>query len=140
MLRCGAALALLPGARSGFADAPCISLNRLRLEFGVARAQSGDHWVADFDRGGRRSDGLTLGFEAAFHYRWGPWRGDLSFRGRDGETLPARGQLIKATLGFTAGPCSLGVGRSHPPWVFCEDAGLLISHHPPPIALLRRIP
>lgn len=91
---------------------------------------SGDHWIADFDRGGRRSEDFSLGCEAGGRFGQGPWDAQLRVRGRAGAELPARGRLLQATIGYAAERCSLGLGRGHPPWVFCEDAGLLLSHHP----------
>jgi len=103
------------------------------VEVTQSSCRHGSYWVEDFDRGGRRSEGLELGCELGSDVRWGPLSGSWSWRGRAGEHLPARGQLLEALLQIRAGPVGVTVGRGHPYWGPAEDGALLLSHHPPPL-------
>ncbi len=114
---------------------PRLTLRSLRLECLVSRAQAGDTWTSDFDRGWRHGEGVEMGGEVDVEARGSWWRAHLGWRGRWSEHLAARGRLTRATLGARVWLLEAQIGRGYPyrDWVPTQDAGLLFSLHPPAI-------
>lgn len=105
----------------------------LRLELQHSAASGGRVWEAQFDQGGRWSDGLAAGLVGGLsaRNRWGEVA--LSWRGRGGEHTAFKGTLLTAWGGLRLGPATLGVGRRSISWAHAPGAALLISRHAPPL-------
>lgn len=103
----------------------------LRLELQQSTASGGRVWEADFDQGGRWSDGLAAGLVGGVSAR-GRW-GELlfSWRGRGGEHIAFKGDILGAWAGLHLGPATLGGGRRSISWARAPGAGVLISRHAP---------